>query len=134
MDLCFNIFIKNIFFFSNIKQKDKIYTCINSIVECCLRYYPRKRFFFFFQVNCVDFLNISLKNCYGINWHFAGTSNWSGDYFIDTGGIGLVVNQNVTGTPGNVRLQLQEIFYRDWDSRYATNIDHFNFTIKHEEL
>ena len=65
---------------------------------------------------------------------YIGTSNWSGDYFIDTGGIGLIVNQNVTGVPGNVRLQLQDIFYRDWDSKYSTNIDHFNFTTKHTEL
>lgn len=65
---------------------------------------------------------------------YIGTSNWSGDYFIDTGGIGLVVNQNVTEEPGNVRLQLENIFYRDWDSKYSTNIDHFNFTQKHTEL
>jgi len=69
-----------------------------------------------------------------VNIFIIGTSNWSGDYFIDTGGIGLIVNQNVTGVPGNVRLQLQDIFYRDWDSKYSTNIDHFNFTTKHTEL
>ncbi|XP_063427107.1 5'-3' exonuclease PLD3-like isoform X1 [Mytilus trossulus] len=66
---------------------------------------------------------------------YIGTSNWSGDYFIDTGGIGLIVNQNVTAEAGNVRKQLEDIFYRDWDSQYSTNIDHFNFTTKgHTEL
>ncbi|KAJ8309467.1 hypothetical protein KUTeg_014341 [Tegillarca granosa] len=61
---------------------------------------------------------------------YIGTSNWSGDYFITTGGIGLIVNQNVTDPSqnGNVRQQLQDIFVRDWYSQYSTEIHKFNFT------
>ncbi|KAJ8308717.1 hypothetical protein KUTeg_013591 [Tegillarca granosa] len=61
---------------------------------------------------------------------YIGTSNWSGDYFITTGGIGLIVNQNVTDPSqnGNVRQQLQDIFVRDWYSQYSTEIYKFNFT------
>lgn len=60
----------------------------------------------------------------------SGTSNWSGDYFITTGGIALVVNQNVTDPAqnGNVRQQLQDIFVRDWYSEYSTELSKFNFT------
>ena len=49
---------------------------------------------------------------------YVGTSNWSGDYFLSTGGIGYVVNE--TSTSGSsVRKQLQNIFERDWNSEYA---------------
>jgi len=44
---------------------------------------------------------------------YIGTSNWSGDYFINTGGVGLVIN----GT--SLRDQLKEVFDRDWNSPYA---------------
>ena len=54
-----------------------------------------------------------------------GTSNWSADYFIDTGGIGLVVNQNKT--QADVRQQVEDIFLRDWHSNYSTNIWDFHF-------
>lgn len=43
---------------------------------------------------------------------FIGTSNWSGDYFISTGGIGFVFS-------GKLRSQLVDIFQRDWSSDYA---------------
>ena len=58
-----------------------------------------------------------------------GTSNWSADYFIDTGGIGLVVNQNKT--QADVRQQVEDIFLRDWHSNYSTNIWDFHFR-RHE--
>ena len=52
---------------------------------------------------------------------YVGTSNWSGDYFLSTGGIGYVVNE--TSTSGSsVRKQLQNIFERDWNSEYAKPI------------
>ena len=44
-----------------------------------------------------------------------GTSNWSADYFIWTGGIGLVMR-------GPLRDQLNQIFLRDWDSSYARDL------------
>ena len=54
---------------------------------------------------------------------FAGTSNWSGDYFISTGGIGFVINQTEAGNKPDgqaiVPKQLLEIFERDWNSSYA---------------
>ena len=43
---------------------------------------------------------------------FIGTSNWSADYFISTGGIGFVFT-------GPVRQQLEDVFSRDWESDYA---------------
>jgi phospholipase D3/4 len=44
---------------------------------------------------------------------YIGTSNWSGDYFLTTGGVGFVFT-------GLVREQLAEIFARDWASAYST--------------
>ena len=46
---------------------------------------------------------------------FIGTSNWSADYFISTGGIGFVIQ-------GEIRKQLENIFLRDWTSSYAHNL------------
>ena len=51
-----------------------------------------------------------------------GTSNWSGDYFVNTAGIGFVVRSlNETSSPTIVS-DLQEAFDRDWASEYATPI------------
>ncbi|XP_078389576.1 5'-3' exonuclease PLD3 [Cetorhinus maximus] len=53
---------------------------------------------------------------------YIGTSNWSGDYFENTAGVGLVVNQTDSGlrsTGSTVPKQLQEIFERDWNSTYS---------------
>ncbi|XP_034475352.1 5'-3' exonuclease PLD3-like [Drosophila innubila] len=49
---------------------------------------------------------------------YIGTSNWSGDYFTDTAGIGLVLkdtNPNIS----SLRNDLQNIFNRDWNSAFA---------------
>ncbi|XP_053648961.1 5'-3' exonuclease PLD3 isoform X2 [Cherax quadricarinatus] len=67
------------------------------------------------------------------NTAYIGTSNWSGDYFINTAGIGLVVNEtDSTSTYPDVdvdalslRCQLQALFERDWTSEYAKPIDEF---------
>ncbi|KAG8280443.1 N-acylphosphatidylethanolamine-specific phospholipase D activity protein [Homalodisca vitripennis] len=48
---------------------------------------------------------------------FLGTSNWSGDYFTVTGGVGVVV-EGIT----ELRQQLEEVFLRDWNSEFAYNL------------
>ncbi|VDM62690.1 unnamed protein product [Angiostrongylus costaricensis] len=50
---------------------------------------------------------------------YVGTSNWVGDYFISTAGVGVVMN-NREGK--GVVEELQAIFDRDWDSNYAADI------------
>ncbi|CAK9831259.1 5'-3' exonuclease PLD3 [Anthophora retusa] len=50
---------------------------------------------------------------------YVGTSNWSGDYFINTAGIGTVFETTGDQTPGNLRQQLEDIFDRDWNSEYS---------------
>uniref|UniRef100_A0A6B2EFG0 Putative phospholipase d n=1 Tax=Phlebotomus kandelakii TaxID=1109342 RepID=A0A6B2EFG0_9DIPT len=61
------------------------------------------------------------------NVAFVGTSNWSGDYFIDTAGIGLMMmdspNTHPNGTESDsLRLNLAAIFDRDWQSPYAVDL------------
>lgn len=58
---------------------------------------------------------------------FIGTSNWSADYFINTGGIGFIFTpQEATDSdigqrdPTNLRQQLSNVFNRDWHSAYAS--------------
>lgn len=62
------------------------------------------------------------------NIAYIGTSNWSGDYFIDTAGIGFVSQDTVhnrnTSEP-TLRSQLASIFERDWNSKYAKEQDKF---------
>ncbi|XP_066466312.1 5'-3' exonuclease PLD3-like isoform X2 [Tiliqua scincoides] len=53
---------------------------------------------------------------------YIGTSNWSEDYFTRTAGVGLIVNQSqaADGDSGpTLRQQLENVFYRDWDSSYT---------------
>ena len=57
------------------------------------------------------------------SFFFLGTSNWSADYFIDTGGVGVIVNStddswSEEDAPG-VWEQLADVFERDWNSGYA---------------
>lgn len=71
-------------------------------------------------------------NKYMVTDHIAyiGTSNWSGDYFIDTAGIGFVSQDTVHERHDNVttlRSQLASIFERDWNSKYAVSQDKFEF-------
>ncbi|XP_055596517.1 5'-3' exonuclease PLD3-like [Uranotaenia lowii] len=55
------------------------------------------------------------------NTAYIGTSNWSGDYFIDTAGIGLVMS--TFETDGTIVRDLQAVFERDWSSKYAMSFD-----------
>ncbi|NXH80623.1 PLD3 Phospholipase, partial [Edolisoma coerulescens] len=52
---------------------------------------------------------------------YVGTSNWSGDYFERTAGSALVVAQPGAGA-GTFRQRLQDVFERDWGSRYSVDI------------
>ncbi|XP_021935542.1 phospholipase D3-like isoform X3 [Zootermopsis nevadensis] len=57
------------------------------------------------------------------NAAYIGTSNWSGDYFTDTAGVGIVVraSQSKNDTSSNpLRDHLQQVFERDWNSSYAS--------------
>ncbi|KAK5865189.1 hypothetical protein PBY51_016376 [Eleginops maclovinus] len=56
---------------------------------------------------------------------YIGTSNWSEDYFTQTAGVGLVVNQTgskVKEGQGTVQAQAEELFLRDWTSDYARSL------------
>lgn len=46
---------------------------------------------------------------------YIGTNNWTGDYFVFTGGVSLTTQDNEA-----IRSQLQAVFDRDWSSPYAT--------------
>ena len=50
-----------------------------------------------------------------------GTSNWSADYFTDTSGVSIVVNQTTTAM-NTIKEQLKNIFERDWNSQYSKDI------------
>lgn len=58
---------------------------------------------------------------------YIGTSNWSGDYFINTAGIGFVSRDTVHARENGttLRSQLESIFERDWNSKYAVNQETF---------
>lgn len=66
---------------------------------------------------------------------YIGTSNWSGDYFINTAGIGLVMTDprrhedeihpdNGTKT-NSIRDDLESVFVRDWNSQYAVDLKQY---------
>ncbi|CAH0719887.1 unnamed protein product, partial [Brenthis ino] len=57
---------------------------------------------------------------------YISTSNWYGDYFVDTAGTSFVYNSNNNNHYNNnitnyidIRTQLVEVFERDWNSPYA---------------
>lgn len=50
---------------------------------------------------------------------YIGTSNWSGDYFVNTAGIGLVFEDADRKNVNSLRQQLEAVFERDWSSPYA---------------
>lgn len=56
---------------------------------------------------------------------YIGTSNWSGDYFTNTAGIGLVMEDSVherNTTQSTIRSDLAAVFERDWNSLYAVDL------------
>lgn len=67
------------------------------------------------------------------NTAYIGTSNWSGDYFINTAGIGFIMHDPNAYFPEedpandtNIRNQLQAVFERDWNSNYSHPLDNFD--------
>lgn len=57
---------------------------------------------------------------------YIGTSNWSGDYFVNTAGAALVVQQDHPSEGATVQEQLKQVFERDWSSAYASPLTHSN--------
>lgn len=56
---------------------------------------------------------------------YVGTSNWSGDYFINTAGIGLILQDSEherNESVSTIRSDLASIFERDWSSMYAVEL------------
>ncbi|XP_044060260.1 5'-3' exonuclease PLD3 isoform X2 [Siniperca chuatsi] len=56
---------------------------------------------------------------------YIGTSNWSENYFTQTAGVGLVVNQTgseVKEGQETLQSQAEELFLRDWTSQYASTL------------
>ncbi|KAL6118127.1 uncharacterized protein ACO6RY_15781 [Pungitius sinensis] len=56
---------------------------------------------------------------------YIGTSNWSENYFSQTAGVGLVVNQTgsvVEEGQETLQSQAEELFLRDWQSEYASGV------------
>ncbi|KAF8386699.1 hypothetical protein PRIPAC_75841 [Pristionchus pacificus] len=47
---------------------------------------------------------------------YIGTSNWAGDYFITTAGVGFALESAA------VAAQLQRVYERDWSSQYAKDL------------
>uniref|UniRef100_A0A0K0EIP2 PLD phosphodiesterase domain-containing protein n=1 Tax=Strongyloides stercoralis TaxID=6248 RepID=A0A0K0EIP2_STRER len=54
---------------------------------------------------------------------FIGTSNWSADYFVNTGGIGFTAKSEDSSINNNLNYNVtNNIFFRDWNSLYARSI------------
>ncbi|XP_047441201.1 5'-3' exonuclease PLD3 isoform X2 [Mugil cephalus] len=56
---------------------------------------------------------------------YIGTSNWSENYFTQTAGVGLVVNQTgsaVEQGQQTLQNQAEDLFLRDWRSTYASTL------------
>lgn len=47
---------------------------------------------------------------------YIGTNNWTGDYFVFTGGV------SITSMADPIRAQLQAVFDRDWNSPYSSPV------------
>ncbi|XP_007473521.1 5'-3' exonuclease PLD4 [Monodelphis domestica] len=57
---------------------------------------------------------------------YVGTSNWSEDYFTNTAGVGVIVNQSSSDPQHpapTIQDNLRGIFERDWQSPYAISLE-----------
>lgn len=52
---------------------------------------------------------------------YIGTSNWAADYFLFTGGIGYIIQDQSEGD-SSIRKQLKAVFERDWNSAYVVPV------------
>ncbi|XP_051171842.1 5'-3' exonuclease PLD3-like isoform X2 [Leptopilina boulardi] len=50
---------------------------------------------------------------------YIGTSNWSGDYFVDTAGVSATFEDDGVNNKKSLRKQLENVFLRDWNSPYV---------------
>ncbi|PAV69523.1 hypothetical protein WR25_11993 [Diploscapter pachys] len=50
---------------------------------------------------------------------YIGTSNWSGDYFMTTAGVGVILRSGISG----IWKDVNSIFERDWSSPYASDLN-----------
>lgn len=50
---------------------------------------------------------------------YVGTSNWTGDYFNSTAGVGIIVERASSSGNNSIVAELDKIFERDWNSHYA---------------
>lgn len=58
---------------------------------------------------------------------YIGTSNWSGDYFLDTAGIGIIIQSgNIMQQSSIVNDVNEKIFMRDWNSQYTKSVYDFD--------
>ena len=56
--------------------------------------------------------------------NITGTSNWSADYFVNTGGIGFVFEKLKNATSeSKLHSQLLHVFQRDWTSEYSLPLE-----------
>lgn len=56
------------------------------------------------------------------NIAFITTSNWSGDYFIDTAGISMAIQGTDSTQNSQVVGSIRDVFLRDWDSEHSKSI------------
>ncbi|XP_015793659.1 phospholipase D3 [Tetranychus urticae] len=57
---------------------------------------------------------------------YIGTSNWSADYFVNTGGVSFVASFADVRKVRNLRKDILDIFYRDWESTYSFNVNKYS--------
>lgn len=60
------------------------------------------------------------------NTGYITTSNWSGDYFINTAGISLVIQSEDSTQNSQSVNDLRDVFIRDWNSKYSSSIYDFD--------
>ncbi|XP_067680068.1 5'-3' exonuclease PLD3-like isoform X2 [Haliotis asinina] len=57
---------------------------------------------------------------------YIGTSNWSGDYFLYTAGIGFIMEEPKSDNDTlSLRQQLENVFLRDWTSNYSHPLSYY---------
>lgn len=56
---------------------------------------------------------------------YIGTSNWQGNYFVFSAGIGFTMKDSVSDTNvTSIRSELISVFERDWKSAYASKLNY----------